>query len=266
MLSLERSYGDMEIKCLNTCGPSEYNRIRDTLLETTMPNILGNINRNSLIYRIFTREHFFNLFEEKTNTLVLPEKWQDPFENFLSKSKVRRISGEFVRFRFRQKIYAQCWSTHNASDAMWRIYSPHNTAVRVRSTVGKLLDSLCTAQGKTEETSCYVGRVEYLTEENLREFARSTFLHGLGPDALARSLLIKRKAFRHEREVRLIYLDTNESSEKRSIFTYDIAPHELFDQVMIDPRISYKEFQEFKNSVVERTGLPGKKVLRSLLY
>jgi len=149
---------------------------------------------------------------------------------------------------------------------MWRIYSPHNTAVRVRSTVGKLLDSLRIAQEETDVTQCYIGRVEYLTEENLREFARSSFLHALDTEIHARSLLIKRKAFRHEREVRLIYLDTNESNQKRGIFKYDIAPHDVFDQVMIDPRISYEQFKELKNTVIERTGFPGRKVLRSLLY
>ena len=35
------------------------------------------------IYRIFTIDRLIEMFDEKVNTLVKPELWDDPFENFL---------------------------------------------------------------------------------------------------------------------------------------------------------------------------------------
>ena len=100
-------------------------------------HILGEIKRSERIYRIFTREHFFSLFETSENVLVLPKKWQDPFENVVLNAEVRTINGESGESLFHDNVYGQCWSTHTASDAMWQIYSKNKNAIRVRTTVGK---------------------------------------------------------------------------------------------------------------------------------
>ena len=45
------------------------------------PSIIGNLEPQTRIYRIFPRVRFFELFKEQRNALVQPRKWQDPFEN-----------------------------------------------------------------------------------------------------------------------------------------------------------------------------------------
>jgi hypothetical protein len=80
--------------------------------------------KNQYIYRIISIDRLFELFANNENVLVSPKKWEDPFENFISKSKVLKTDGEIVDFDFRNEIYGQCWSQHKVSDAMWRIYSP----------------------------------------------------------------------------------------------------------------------------------------------
>lgn len=47
-----------------------------------------------------------------------------------------------VTFGFRSDFYGQCWTLKSTSDAMWRIYSPKKDAVRVRTTIRKLAESL----------------------------------------------------------------------------------------------------------------------------
>ena len=86
-------------------------------------NFLGDIAETRKSTRFSKREYFFELFEGRKNALVLPSKWQDPFENVILNAVVRTASGESGKFSFHEDIYGQCWTLHTASDAMWRIYS-----------------------------------------------------------------------------------------------------------------------------------------------
>ena len=149
---------------------------------------------------------------------------------------------------------------------MWQIYSNKKDAVRIRTTVGALVDSLCAMNGDSATSTCFIGRVEYMSERKLKEFARTIFQNGITPEAIARSLLVKRNAYAHEREVRLIYIEPSKKKHPEGIYKYAINPQTLFDQAMIDGRMEYEDYKNLKNDVVKRTGLPEKKVKRSLLY
>ena len=98
-------------------------------------HIVGKLKRNEKIYRIFTREHFFSLFEAGENVLVSPKKWEDPFENVVLNAEVKTINGGSGEFLFHDNVYGQCWSGRAASDAMWQIYSKNKDAIRVRTTI-----------------------------------------------------------------------------------------------------------------------------------
>ncbi len=171
-------------------------------------NIYGKkIGPETRIYRIFPRDRFLQLFQENKNALVLPTMWDDPFENAILQAEVRTASGEPGNFSFHGDVYGQCWTLETASDAMWKIYSRNSNAVRVRTTVGRLIESLNASQGEWAYASCFIGRVDYMSEKRLREFGSTVFKGGLTPEAVARSLLAKRRAYRHENEVRLIYFE-----------------------------------------------------------
>ena len=70
----------------------------------------------------------------------------------------------------------------------------------------------------------------------------------------------------HEKEVRIIYFEGDPIVHDRGVYRYSLDPHAVFDQVMIDPRISYKDFTTLKASIVETTGFKEKRIKRSLLY
>jgi len=228
--------------------------------------IIGNITRRTAIYRVFPRKWFFKLFEEKNNALVWPTMWDDPFENFILRSPVRTAAGETGEFSFHEDVYGQCWTLKKRSDAMWRIYSPKTDAVRVRTTVGRLIDSLCAANKGVTNDSCFIGKVDYPSDFKLKKFARTVFKDGLNAEAVARSLLKKRDAFEHEDEVRLIFFEGQNSKHDGGVYKYELNPHAVFDQFMIDPRMSYKNFYTFRNEIVARTGIDEARIKRSLLY
>ena len=228
--------------------------------------VIGKIARDTTIYRVFPRDRFFQLFQEGKNALVWPTKWEDPFENFILKSPVRTASGEVGKFGFQNDVYGQCWTLHKASDAMWRIYSRDMDAVRLRTTVGKLLESICAANKGNEMDRCLIGRVTYPTEPKLKKLAQTVFKDGLNAKAVAQSLLVKRKAFKHEKEVRIIYFEGEPTKHENGVYKYPLNPLTVFDQIMIDPRMPYANFVQFKKEIIKETGFSTKRIKGSLLY
>lgn len=222
--------------------------------------------KDQYIYRIISVDRLIELFSNEQNVLVSPKKWEDPFENFILKSKARLPSGEIVDFGFRDNFFGQCWTQHKASDAMWRIYSPESNGVRIRTTIPKLAYSLASRLQPWQDMQCFIGKVKYLSNKKMIGFANTIFKGKINPEAyeLAKTLLIKRPAFRHENELRLLYFE-KENGKSRSIYKYDIDPHDLIDQIMIDPRQDYSDFQKVKADIKSKTNFKGR-ILRSLLY
>lgn len=218
------------------------------------------------IYRIVTLERLVELFTKNENVLVSPSKWEDTFENFILKSKVKLSTGEIEDYGFHKTVFGQCWTLHNASDAMWRIYSPSNEGIRIKTTIGKLISSMYQAHPSHAKARCCIGKVDYVTKKKLTWHANNTFDEsGLALDKMFKSLLLKRTAFEHENEVRLIYQHWGDDFLDHGLYSYKIDPHKLVDEIMIDPRRSYSEFQTIK-LIIERSTKYKGKIKRSLLY
>lgn len=84
--------------------------------------------------------------------------------------------------------YVNCWHiNHNESEAMWRLYCPRNDGVAIRSTYANLARSV-------ESDSVFMGRVQYID-----------YRSELMPlDNMFNPIMHKRRAFEHEREVRVV--------------------------------------------------------------
>ena len=229
-------------------------------------NVFGNITEETRIYRIFSRDWFFQLFEDRQNALVWPAMWDDPFENVFLRARVRTRRGENGRFGVHDDVYGQCWTLERASDAMWQIYSRNKDAIRVRTTVGKLIRSIRAENRGWTDSKCFIGRVEYMKDSELREFGKTVFSAGLSREAVARSLTVKRKAYKHEMEVRLIYIDPRNTKHPGGVYKYNLDPLVLIEQAMVDGRVSYGDYQPVKAEIMRRTGLKPRQVKRSLLY
>ena len=176
--------------------------------------------------------------------------------------------GRYAAIGFHDQFYGQCWTLQSASDAIWRIYSPARNAVRLRSTVRKLAGSLWDHCGKWAPHEVFVGKVRYLPSKPLEEFAKGILRSeggALSMRLFAKTLLVKRPAFKHEREVRLIFRPHDLEDAGDDLFSYPVDPHELFDQLMIDPRMPDTDARALKEEIVSRTGFKGR-ILRSLLY
>lgn len=188
------------------------------------------------IYRIMPIHRFLQLLEGKKLTLVRPKKWDDPFENVLLNSSFQMSDGKTVTIAARDYVYGQCWTLHSETDAMWRIYSHNKDGVRVSTTPRKLLTALETIEPKFHNIKCFIGKVEYICEDQLEEKLRNVYLFDTNGSGIAESLLYKRVEFAHENEIRLIY-SADESSANSDIFEFNVNPNELLDTVLFDPRM-----------------------------
>lgn len=231
--------------------------------------MLLNLKRGDLarpVYRIISLERLVDLFESKENVLVSPSKWEDTFENFILKSKVKLATGKTVDYNMHNSVFGQCWTLHDASDAMWRIYSPNKDGVRIKSTIGDLLSSIYKVHKPHPDARCCIGKVEYKTTTQLTWHANNTFDEsGISVDKLFRSLLLKRLPFEHEKEVRLLYQSWNSELIPDGVYKYKVDPTQMVKEIMIDPRRSYQEFKILKLIIQRSTKYTGP-IKRSLMY
>ncbi len=215
------------------------------------------------IYRIMPIHRVLQALEEEQLTLVKPKKWDDPFENALLASAFKTNSGETVSISAKDSVYGQCWTLHRETDAMWRIYSANKDGVRIASTPRKLLAALEQSSETPHTTSCFIGRVTYLSKADLLTKLGGIDLLGSNGVGIAESLLYKRKEFTHEREIRLIY-SGEDGSCLNDTYSFGVNPNKAFDRLTFDPRMD-PELRKAYRLAFTKKGYTGQ-VTTSTLY
>ena len=156
-------------------------------------------------------------------------------------------------FEENEKFCCQCWTLETASDAMWRIYSRGSDAIRIKSTVRKLVESLCHALPNRDRDVVFAGKVHYIRDFEIKAFAtRIRRSKPVIPRVMAETLLVKRLCFKHESEVRLLCFLPDDPWRDRH--PYRIDPHKLVTQIMVDPRMSPSKADDFKKWIGKWTG------------
>ena len=179
------------------------------------------------LYRILSFRHVVSLFESRELYFAPPGAWDDPYEKVL----VHKRSHTF---------FAQCWCKKAVSDAMWRIYSPDRASLRIRTSRSKLSRALKCAN-EAGNFGYLVNDVEYLRSSDvdarisqIAKDLRATYDSRRAADAL----LVKRDAFDHEAEVRVIVHDkiAEDDSKPKPALRVPIDPHLLVESIFFDPR------------------------------
>jgi len=236
------------------------------------------------IFRIISLPHFKDMLETRELHLAPPDTWDDPFENLLAMTGITDTRSAPWRQSFFDRLrwpaFGQCWSMTLESDSLWRAYSwydadpvtNHNLhtrkeGVQVRTTPRKLLTALRNWSPTDPDESCFLGAVSYLP--NVQQYIADrvgrdlldAFGRGVGH---AESLLFKRRAFEHEDEVRLLWVDPLRDGARKAV-RVPITPNELFDRVTFEPRLESVELQE-REDLARAFGIDAEKVIRSQLY
>jgi hypothetical protein len=200
---------------------------------------------NTKIYRVFSKKWLVKLLESTRMGLMRPRRWEDPFENFLLRCTAKDAEGELIGLSEIEKDwFGQCWTLHEDSDAMWRIYSPDKDGIRVSTTIGRLFDAIYDTSDTYAQLNYFIGRVRYYPRIEIEEFLNNTtfseFTFGGGTAQFAALLCVKRPEFEHESEIRILLRDQNESSDIREI---QFDPNAVFDELILDPRLDNFEYE-----------------------
>lgn len=179
------------------------------------------------LFRYIGFEDFINLTINNKDRFVRPSSWDDKYEGYLfshmeTSEDVRQIVSEmyynlcprnyyaipdnyFRMWHSKWFTYAQCWSKHPETDAMWRCYSYGNRAIRIRTKDDKLLSHTKKVFPEKEQFSVYLEKVNYdlnkksILEQQISQMKDSLLAH--------ETYFHKRPAFRHEGEYRLLITD-----------------------------------------------------------
>jgi len=190
------------------------------------------------------------VFESKKLIFRKPRLWDDPFENFMERVTIHeRKEDKLIELGSTfSKLFGQCWTLEEETDAMWRIYPRKKKGVKVKTTAGKLFGAVRNAidNGPIQfvRGELYIGTVDYKPIDRIIDEIRKSdpLLRLIAGNMLVSLIFMKRDEFRHEKEVRIIFIPaaTKYNSEKIDQIEFDIDPCELFDEIILDPRIVKK--------------------------
>lgn len=218
------------------------------------------------IYRIMPEEYVIALFDNRQNVLSQVHNWKDKFENFQLKLG-GLLNGEPFDFAFRDDFVGQCWTRENLSEAMWGIYAndPKRRFLRIRSTPRRLITALVKEHPTMPQDTCFVGKVLYKKEKELKAHVHNGGTLPLNSISFAQSLLLKRRSFKHESEVRMIYFGDAKNYDAKGLYRYSVDPHQMVTQIMADPNRDRTKWLADKDSIRKATGYEGE-IKRSKIY
>lgn len=197
-----------------------------------------NLDLDTEIYRIFDYGRFYSLLQNRQNTLVHPQAWQDPFENFLLSSQ-GIWQGKPVSLQpIRDAWYGQCWTFKEECDGMWRVNTNNRTmrAVKVKTTARRLFEGFYDFANQYHVFSYFIGRINYVNSNQLNAVLQQSYGYLTDTTNISQmlTLLTKRQEFSYEEELRLLYCK-EANGITPNIYQYTIDPNALFDEVVLDP-------------------------------
>jgi len=179
-------------------------------------NVIGISNKDfdGSVFRIYKKKWFLKLLTDRVDALMRVSMWHDPFENFfLSRTQVELEDGETGDLSgLAEKWHGQCWSGIGDTDAMWRIYSSDgiddDAGIQVEASLRSLFGNLWEVNASNPELCVFLGKVAYHEKSEIEQLMQQLSLldltNGGQGTGFAKLLCIKRTAFSHESETRLL--------------------------------------------------------------
>jgi hypothetical protein len=155
------------------------------------------------VWRYLTLAKFISVLTEKALYFSRADLLGDPFEGTIPAQNAINVSTQFcdptrpdliikVRKMWRLFTYVSCWHLNETeSEAMWRIHCPTNEGVALKTTYAKLGRSI-------PSNDFYLGTIRYLDYRSQLMLLDNAF----------NPVMHKRKAFEHEREARVVKLES----------------------------------------------------------
>jgi hypothetical protein len=218
-------------------------------------SIIGLPNPDAPIYRIFPLWFLHEALGSKHLAMVSPSLWEDPYEVIGRAIAVNTPQGgQTIINQSLPPVFAQSWSAIAESDTLLRAYSrvdkdprfgrntcPRHEGAIVKSTPRKLAQALGSGAPKSRAGHWFIGAVEYLPAEAIHgRIGQAIVQHGNtafeDPRNRARLLLMKRSAFSHEAEVRIIFVQSDVEPAD-DVLRVPVDPDGVFEEITFDRRL-----------------------------
>jgi len=214
------------------------------------------------IYRFISLTRLLEMF--KTRQLILPKviSWEDPYENFFLKSKFKTTDQSKIA-HLQDSFFGLCWSLSANSDALWMIKSSDKRGVRIKTTIGKLLNVF-----NASNYNFVIGKVEYISKKEMMAWWKSQKTVSISQelqDKTIKALFYKRDNFSHEREIRVISCCPQEAHESL-IKINNIDCKDFIDNIRFDSRVDLNYKRENRNDISQKYGYPQERIKKSTLY
>lgn len=232
------------------------------------------------IYRIMPLSRLEKLLESGENTLFRPSSWDDPYEVIPSNSVYETEHGDISLDT--SHWFGQCWSLCEESALMWQSFAPRAKSpdtckeikecrnksqryVKIKVRVEDLISGLRDYKSDNVRI-CVVDYIRYFNETitDFEEKITDVITYHGWPKNLALKgiplnelyplypLLTKRKAFKHEEEVRLLIFDKSAKPIDDTI-SYKFDKKKI-EEIILDPWTSEDELSEIKKNLQKNLG------------
>ena len=208
------------------------------------------------VFKYLPLDRFVGMVDKNELVFVSPETWYDPFEQlyFGIDCSARGYNTE--------DIVCMCVSEKSSTneDACWRVYAGDNREKTVRISIEQekligLLDDYAEANG----FEVYIGKANYAFEKNeIRKLYEpsSTYYSDFFPPVMTREhylslMLLKRKAFNYENEVR-IFLVRDSIPSRILPIPCDYKATGLVSSIMLAPYPPVRELGDLAFKVREK--------------
>lgn len=190
------------------------------------------LNLEDKVYRYINIKQFLYFIENNKTYLTRISSWEDTWEAPTRKIPTQHDNGkiEFPLYCASMDLFGQCWTLNKESDAMWRIYSTSKDGIKIGTSIKKfeLIEGL--------EHSGFNKVLYYRDLKEGLDISKSIsgFSHMFADG------LIKRDAFQHEKEVRLITRNDERMIGKRiskgNYMEFKLYYKDFLEEIVIDPR------------------------------
>ncbi len=204
------------------------------------------------LYHILPFHRLVAVFETRKLYFSSPKSWEDPYETTVGAGVV-------------DSVFAQCWCKLAVSDAMWRIYSPDRLSVRIKTTPDLLTEQVRGGlKGSGDRYQVRRRAVDYHLTSDIEHAIKEAQAKTTGMSRTLAPLFIKRRAFRHESEYRIVVHDRSPDRGQKELLV-PVNPHKLILGVLLDPRATAATVEIFEFFLKEKLKFKGS-VAKSALY
>src|SRR3954453_2740828 len=178
------------------------------------------------VWHYMTLAKFIALLDTRSLFFCRLDCLDDPYEGSLRRrwyGRGRRVfpTDEEQTRKLRESCFVNCWNmSDDESEALWRLYGAQDASVAIRTTYDELLEVM-----RLHER-LYLGLINYVDYEKDKINTTS--------DGLAR-VMHKRRAFRHEEEVRFVRVRCEPGDQSQTGLDVPIDLDRLVQGIYIDP-------------------------------